>query len=75
MTNGLQTFIARYTHACLGSFGVVLIVLGDNCVKWKCTVLDNLQRSLLEWRNMIGSEDGRPIQVIQLDELKKNRFV
>ncbi|KAJ8256112.1 hypothetical protein COCON_G00199760 [Conger conger] len=27
------------------------------------TGLDSLQRSLLEWRNMIGAEDGRPVQI------------
>lgn len=32
------------------------------------TGLENLQRSLLEWRRMIGEEDGRPIQItIQRD--------
>jgi hypothetical protein len=49
--------------AALGSGNVVTVDMGG-CVRLWETGLDNLQRSLLEWRNMIGSEDGRPIQVI-----------
>uniref|UniRef100_A0A8C1K7N3 von Willebrand factor A domain-containing protein 8 n=1 Tax=Cyprinus carpio TaxID=7962 RepID=A0A8C1K7N3_CYPCA len=51
----------------LGSGGVVTVDMGGYVRLWE-TGLDNLQRSLLEWRNMIGSEDGRPIQItIQRD--------
>lgn len=46
----------------LGSGGVVTVDMGGYVRVWE-TGLDNLQRSLLEWRNMIGSEDGRPVQV------------
>lgn len=47
----------------LGSGGVVTVDMGGYIRLWE-TGLDNLQRSLMEWRNMIGTEDGRPIQVI-----------
>nr|XP_055071414.1 von Willebrand factor A domain-containing protein 8 [Misgurnus anguillicaudatus] len=51
----------------LGSGGVVTVDMGGYVRLWE-TGLDNLQRSLLEWRNMIGSEDGRPVQItIQRD--------
>ncbi|KAM4608925.1 von Willebrand factor A domain-containing protein 8 isoform 1-T1 [Polymixia lowei] len=51
----------------LGSGGVVTVDMGGYVRLWE-TGLDNLQRSLMEWRNMIGSEDGRPIQItIQRD--------
>ncbi|XP_057192954.1 von Willebrand factor A domain-containing protein 8 isoform X2 [Triplophysa rosa] len=51
----------------LGSGGVVTVDTGGYVRLWE-TGLDNLQRSLLEWRNMIGSEDGRPVQItIQRD--------
>ncbi|KAB5577077.1 hypothetical protein PHYPO_G00205820 [Pangasianodon hypophthalmus] len=51
----------------LGSGGVVTVDMGGYVRVWE-TGLDNLQRSLLEWRNMIGSEDGRPVQItIQRD--------
>lgn len=46
----------------LGSGGVVTVDMGGYVRVWE-TGLDSLQRSLLEWRNMIGSEDGRPVQV------------
>ncbi|KAK2905316.1 hypothetical protein Q8A67_007115 [Cirrhinus molitorella] len=46
----------------LGSGGVVTVDMGGYVRLWE-TGLDNLQRSLLDWRNMIGSEDGRPIQI------------
>lgn len=53
----------------LGSGGVVTVDMGGYVRLWE-TGLDTLQRSLMEWRNMIGSEDGRPIQVIsQLNSL------
>ncbi|KAM9343638.1 von Willebrand factor A domain-containing protein 8 [Pholidichthys leucotaenia] len=51
----------------LGSGGVVTVDMGGYVRLWE-TGLDTLQRSLMEWRNMIGSEDGRPIQItIQRD--------
>lgn len=46
----------------LGSGGVVTVDMGGYVRLWE-TGLDHLQRSLLEWRNMIGSEDGRPVQI------------
>ncbi len=46
----------------LDSGGVVTVDMGGYVRLWE-TGLDNLQRSLLEWRNMIGADDGRPIQV------------
>ncbi|KAJ3592119.1 hypothetical protein NHX12_007248, partial [Muraenolepis orangiensis] len=48
--------------AALGSGNVVTVDTGG-CVRLWETGLANLQRSLMEWRNMIGSEDGRPIQI------------
>ncbi|XP_074550636.1 von Willebrand factor A domain-containing protein 8 [Halichoeres trimaculatus] len=51
----------------LGSGGVVTVDMGGYVRLWE-TGLDTLQRSLMEWRNMIGSEDGRPVQItIQRD--------
>ncbi|KAF1383000.1 hypothetical protein PFLUV_G00149690 [Perca fluviatilis] len=53
--------------AALGSGGVVTVDMGGYVRLWE-TGLDTLQRSLMEWRNMIGTEDGRPIQItIQRD--------
>ena len=49
----------------LSTGGVVTVDMGGYVRLWE-TGLDTLQRSLMEWRNMIGSEDGRPIQVISL---------
>ncbi|KAI4872445.1 hypothetical protein NFI96_033688, partial [Prochilodus magdalenae] len=46
----------------LGTGGVVTVDMGGYVRLWE-TGLDHLQRSLLEWKNMIGSEDGRPVQV------------
>ncbi|XP_055726318.1 von Willebrand factor A domain-containing protein 8 [Salvelinus fontinalis] len=46
----------------LGSGGVVTVDMGGYVRLWE-TGLENLQRSLLEWRTMIGSEDGRTIQI------------
>eukprot|EP00079_Xenopus_tropicalis_P021730 XP_012813198.1 PREDICTED: von Willebrand factor A domain-containing protein 8 [Xenopus tropicalis] len=46
----------------LGNKGVVTVDSGGTVRLWE-TGLDNLQRSLLEWKNMIGQEDGRPIQI------------
>lgn len=48
--------------AALGSGGVVTVDMGGYVRLWE-TGLETLQRSLMEWRNMIGTEDGRPIQV------------
>uniref|UniRef100_A0A4W6D8P9 von Willebrand factor A domain-containing protein 8 n=1 Tax=Lates calcarifer TaxID=8187 RepID=A0A4W6D8P9_LATCA len=51
----------------LGSGGVVTVDMGGYVRLWE-TGLDTLQRSLMEWRNMIGTEDGRPLQItIQRD--------
>ncbi|KAK5860620.1 hypothetical protein PBY51_022082 [Eleginops maclovinus] len=51
----------------LGSGGVVTVDMGGYVRLWE-TGLDSLQRSLMEWRNMIGTEDGRPLQItIQRD--------
>lgn len=52
----------------LGSGGVVTVDTGGYVRLWE-TGLDNLQRSLLEWRSMIGSENGRPVQVGPFVEL------
>ncbi|XP_016319176.1 von Willebrand factor A domain-containing protein 8-like [Sinocyclocheilus anshuiensis] len=52
----------------LGSGGVVTVDIR----LWE-TDLDNLQRSLLEWRNMIGSEDGRPIQEAEIQRVLEGR--
>lgn len=49
--------------AALGSGGVVTVDMGGYVRLWE-TGSDTLQRSLMEWRNMIGTEDGRPIQVM-----------
>uniref|UniRef100_A0A665V7J8 von Willebrand factor A domain-containing protein 8 n=1 Tax=Echeneis naucrates TaxID=173247 RepID=A0A665V7J8_ECHNA len=46
----------------LRSGGVVTVDMGGYVRLWE-TGLDTLQRSLMEWRNMIGSEDGRPLQI------------
>ncbi|KAL2081742.1 hypothetical protein ACEWY4_023595 [Coilia grayii] len=46
----------------LSSGGVVTVDMGGYIRLWE-TGLENLQRSLLEWRRMIGEEDGRPIQI------------
>ncbi|XP_028971690.2 von Willebrand factor A domain-containing protein 8 isoform X4 [Esox lucius] len=48
--------------ASLGSGGVVTVDMGGYVRLWE-TGLDNLQRSLLEWRTMIGSEHSRPVQI------------
>uniref|UniRef100_A0A8C5PQG7 von Willebrand factor A domain-containing protein 8 n=1 Tax=Leptobrachium leishanense TaxID=445787 RepID=A0A8C5PQG7_9ANUR len=48
--------------AALGSNGVVTVDMGGSVRLWE-TGLDSLQRSLLEWRNMIGQDDGRPMQI------------
>ncbi|CAG5865389.1 unnamed protein product [Menidia menidia] len=48
--------------AALGSGSVATVDMGGYVRLWE-TGLDSLQRSLMEWRNMIGTEDGRPIQI------------
>lgn len=51
----------------LVSGGVVTVDTGGYVRLWE-TGSDTLQRSLMEWRNMIGTEDGRPVQItIQKD--------
>ncbi|XP_044304134.1 von Willebrand factor A domain-containing protein 8 isoform X2 [Varanus komodoensis] len=51
----------------LGERGVVTVDLGGSVRLWE-TCLENLQRSLQEWRSMIGQEHGRPVQItIQRD--------
>ncbi|XP_062982036.1 von Willebrand factor A domain-containing protein 8 [Elgaria multicarinata webbii] len=53
--------------ASLGKNGVVTVDMGGNIRLWE-TSLESLQRSLQEWRTMIGQEDGRPVQItIQRD--------
>lgn len=47
----------------LGSGGVVTVDTGGYVRLWE-TGSDTLQRSLMEWRSMIGTEDGRPVQVL-----------
>ncbi|XP_034614310.1 von Willebrand factor A domain-containing protein 8 [Trachemys scripta elegans] len=46
----------------LGKVGLVTVDMGGSVRLWE-TGLDNLQRSLQDWRNMIGQEDGRPVQI------------
>ncbi|KAM3934338.1 von Willebrand factor A domain-containing protein 8 [Leptodactylus fuscus] len=48
--------------ATLGNRGVVTVDMGGSVRLWE-TGLESIQRSLLEWRNMIGQEDGRPVQI------------
>uniref|UniRef100_A0A8C0ICB5 von Willebrand factor A domain-containing protein 8 n=1 Tax=Bubo bubo TaxID=30461 RepID=A0A8C0ICB5_BUBBB len=51
----------------LGKVGLVSVDMGGGVRLWE-TGLDSLQRSLQDWRNMIGQEDGRPVQItIQRD--------
>ncbi|RVE58198.1 hypothetical protein OJAV_G00206850 [Oryzias javanicus] len=51
----------------LGPGSVVTVDMGG-CIRLWETGLETLQRSLTEWRNMIGKEDGRPLQItIQRD--------
>ncbi|XP_009461391.1 PREDICTED: von Willebrand factor A domain-containing protein 8 [Nipponia nippon] len=46
----------------LGKVGLVSVDMGGGVRLWE-TGLDSLQRSLQDWRNMIGQEDGRPVQI------------
>uniref|UniRef100_A0AAQ5Y816 von Willebrand factor A domain-containing protein 8 n=1 Tax=Amphiprion ocellaris TaxID=80972 RepID=A0AAQ5Y816_AMPOC len=48
--------------AALGSGGVVTVDMGGYVRLWE-TGMDTLQRSLMEWRNMIGGEGGKPVQI------------
>ncbi|XP_053253218.1 von Willebrand factor A domain-containing protein 8 isoform X2 [Podarcis raffonei] len=48
--------------AALGEAGVVTVDMGGNVRLWE-TSLESLQRSLHEWRTMIGEENGRPVQI------------
>ncbi|KAM6284282.1 von Willebrand factor A domain-containing protein 8 isoform 1-T1 [Spheniscus humboldti] len=51
----------------LGKVGLVSVDMGGGVRLWE-TGLDSLQQSLQDWRNMIGQEDGRPVQItIQRD--------
>ncbi|XP_077339308.1 von Willebrand factor A domain-containing protein 8 [Lithobates pipiens] len=45
-----------------GNNGVVTVDMGGSVRLWE-TGLESIQRSLLEWRNMIGQDDGRPVQI------------
>uniref|UniRef100_A0A8C0IK20 ATPase dynein-related AAA domain-containing protein n=1 Tax=Chelonoidis abingdonii TaxID=106734 RepID=A0A8C0IK20_CHEAB len=46
----------------LGKVGLVTVDMGGSVRLWE-TGLESLQRSLQDWRNMIGQEDGRPVQI------------
>ncbi|XP_017926659.1 von Willebrand factor A domain-containing protein 8 [Manacus vitellinus] len=46
----------------LGKVGLVTVDMGGGVRLWE-TGLESLQRSLQDWRNMIGQEDGRPVQI------------
>ncbi|KAM6448202.1 von Willebrand factor A domain-containing protein 8 isoform 2-T2 [Liasis olivaceus] len=53
--------------ASLGKNGMVTVDMGGNIRLWE-TSLESLEKSLQEWRTMIGQEDGRPVQItIQRD--------
>uniref|UniRef100_A0A670Y8E4 von Willebrand factor A domain-containing protein 8 n=1 Tax=Pseudonaja textilis TaxID=8673 RepID=A0A670Y8E4_PSETE len=53
--------------ASLGKNGVATVDMAGNVRLWE-TSLDSLEKSLQEWRTMIGQEDGRPVQItIQRD--------
>uniref|UniRef100_A0A8D1GIJ4 von Willebrand factor A domain-containing protein 8 n=1 Tax=Sus scrofa TaxID=9823 RepID=A0A8D1GIJ4_PIG len=45
-----------------GQGGVITVDMGG-CIRLWETGLEHLQRSLMEWRNMIGQESDRPMQV------------
>uniref|UniRef100_A0A8D1Z0S8 von Willebrand factor A domain-containing protein 8 n=1 Tax=Sus scrofa TaxID=9823 RepID=A0A8D1Z0S8_PIG len=45
-----------------GQGGVVTVDMGG-CIRLWETGLEHLQRSLMEWRNMIGQESDRPMQI------------
>ncbi|XP_043927636.1 von Willebrand factor A domain-containing protein 8 [Protopterus annectens] len=46
----------------MGSGSVVTVDFGG-CIRLWETGLSNLQRSLFEWRNMIGQDEGKPVQI------------
>lgn len=46
-----------------GKSGVVTVDMGG-CIRLWETGLEHLQRSLMEWRNMIGQEGDRHMQVL-----------
>ncbi|XP_064030622.1 von Willebrand factor A domain-containing protein 8 isoform X3 [Pogoniulus pusillus] len=46
----------------LGKVGLVTVDMGGGVRLWE-TGLESLQQSLQDWRNMIGQEDGRPVQI------------
>nr|XP_034959302.1 von Willebrand factor A domain-containing protein 8 isoform X1 [Zootoca vivipara] len=48
--------------AALGEAGVVTVDMGGNVRLWE-TSLESLERSLQEWKTMIGEENGRPVQI------------
>ncbi|XP_058040478.1 von Willebrand factor A domain-containing protein 8 isoform X3 [Ahaetulla prasina] len=48
--------------ASLGKNGVATVDMGGNVRLWE-TSLESLEKSLQEWRTMIGQEDGRPVQI------------
>uniref|UniRef100_A0A8B9F8J0 von Willebrand factor A domain-containing protein 8 n=1 Tax=Amazona collaria TaxID=241587 RepID=A0A8B9F8J0_9PSIT len=51
----------------LGKVGLVSVDMGGGVRLWE-TGLESLQRSLQDWRNMIGQEDDHPVQItIQRD--------
>uniref|UniRef100_A0A8C2U8R3 von Willebrand factor A domain-containing protein 8 n=1 Tax=Coturnix japonica TaxID=93934 RepID=A0A8C2U8R3_COTJA len=51
----------------LGKAGLVSVDMGGGVRLWE-TGLESLQRSLQDWRNMIGQEDRQPVQInIQRD--------
>ncbi|XP_006837671.1 PREDICTED: von Willebrand factor A domain-containing protein 8-like [Chrysochloris asiatica] len=45
-----------------GNGGVVTVDMGG-CVRLWETGLEHLQRSLMEWKNLIGQEDDKPVQI------------
>lgn len=54
-----------------GKGGVVTVDMGGRIRLWE-TGLEHLQRSLMEWRNMIGQEGDRHMQVpLKLPSLLK----
>uniref|UniRef100_A0A4W3H4Q1 von Willebrand factor A domain-containing protein 8 n=1 Tax=Callorhinchus milii TaxID=7868 RepID=A0A4W3H4Q1_CALMI len=65
----------------MGDGGLVTVDMGGHVRLWE-TGFSNLQRSLLEWKNMIGNEDGRrPVQItiqkesgLDVDSPKHGRF-
>lgn len=53
--------------------GLVTVDVGG-CVRlWETSVV-NLERSVAEWKNMIGWQDSRPLQVGKIPFVKENSF-